>query len=1025
MKQLITVFFLFMLWGSALIAQPPVTEAQARAELEKRGLDEQLIRQKMLEKGIDIDKINKNNPTEVLAAERALEEVIKELEAEKNAVKQGTPTPPAIKAEGIELSNPAIQGVDVVEAVQIQKDTTEKAIEQVKKSDIEATIAEELVEDVNVLPPSPIFGQHIFRNKSIALYRQSQDVKPPDSYVLGVGDIIAISIWGASQTADIFEINNSGYISPSAMPRIYLKGISLGKAKELLFQRYSQFYRFRKEEFEVSVNYSRTITINIVGEVLNFGSFTIPATNTAFNALVAAGGPSDIGSVRNINLMRAGEQPKRIDIYEFLLNPAVQNNFYLQENDYIHVPIADRLVAVSGAVKRPFTYELVKGENLMKLIEFAGGLQNNAYQGNFQITRIVNDEEVILDVNYKDLLVAGRDFDLFNGDKIVVKTIPKPYKNFTEISGAVEFPGKYEHYQGMKISDLLGKGVLSLGSRTDIAFMQRANLDGTVKYLRINLDEIIDNPASPANVELLPQDKLIVYTQAQFTETATFSVVGSVRTPIEFPFDVDENIKVEDAILLAGGVTADVADYAYIKRTDLSKPKERQYIRVNLQNALMNPDSEDNIVLKPFDELRVYSKSGFLDDSDVAIDGAVRTPGAYPFDDSLKVSDLIYFANGLRIDAADFGYLIRTNPASSKIEQYIRLDLKKILEDPNSAENINLAPFDRITVHSSLTYTEEESSIKVSGAVRTPGEFKYAKTFTLKDALTLAGGLRIDAAKSHVDIFRVIIKENEPNESLFLTVAVDDSLNIITKGAEGFQLQPMDHIVVRHITNFDYQVIVNISGEVQFPGSYPLIGENEKLLSVIQRAGGLTNTSFADGATLYRSDGGAGYVIMDLEDVLKNENSRFNYVLKEGDIIDIPKIKELVTINGATRAIELYPDKVALGGKFNVAYHKGKNAKWYIDNYAAGIGENGKKSLITVEHPNGELERTKNFLFWKNYPTVREGSIVTVGVKPPKPPEEKAEKEKEKVDWGKTLADSIAQATAILALVVLIQQINK
>jgi polysaccharide biosynthesis/export protein len=340
--------------------------------------------------------------------------------------------------------------------------------------------------------------------------------------VLGVGDIIAISIWGISQTADIFEINSTGYISPTAMPRIYLKGISLGKAKELLFQRYSQFYQFRKEEFEVSVNYSRTITVNIVGEVLNFGSFTIPATNTAFNALVAAGGPSDIGSVRNINLMRAGEQPKRMDIYEFLLNPAVQNNFFLQENDYIHVPVSERLVEISGAVKRPFQYELIKGENLMKLVEFAGGLQNNAYHGNFQVTRIVNDEEVILDINYKDLLTAGRDFELLNGDKIVVKTIPKPYKNFTEISGAVEFPGRYEHYQGMRLSDLIGKGVLALGSRTDIAFLQRANLDGTVRYRRINLDAIIDDPASPENLDLLPQDKLIVYTQDSLSKARLF-----------------------------------------------------------------------------------------------------------------------------------------------------------------------------------------------------------------------------------------------------------------------------------------------------------------------------------------------------------------------------------------------------------------------------------------------------------------------------------------------------------------------
>jgi polysaccharide biosynthesis/export protein len=497
-----------------------------------------------------------------------------------------------------------------------------------------------------------------------------------------------------------------------------------------------------------------------------------------------------------------------------------------------------------------------------------------------------------------------------------------------------------------------------------------------------------------------------------------------VRNPIELPFDVDKNIKVEDAILLAGGVTPDVAEYAYIKRKDIAKPKERKYIRVNLQNALLNPGSEDNIVLQPFDELRVYSKSSFLDDSDVAIDGAVRNPGSYAYDDSLQVSDLIFFANGLRIDAADFAYLIRTDPTNSQIDQYIRLDVSKIMDDPASAENIMLEPFDRITIYSKLSYTDE-MNIKVSGAVREPGAFSYAETFTLKDALTLAGGLKLEASKSHVDVFRIILKDNEPNESIAATIEVDDSLNIISGATDDFQLMPFDHIVVRSIPDFDFQKIVTINGEVMYPGAYPILDENEKLLSIIQRSGGLTNRAFPSGATLYRSDGGTGYVVMDLVEVLKNSNSRYNFILKEGDVIEIPKVKELVTINGATRAVELYPDKIVEGGKFNVAYHKGKNAKWYVEKYAAGIGENGKSSLISVEHPNGELERTKTFLFFKNYPSVRNGSVVTVGVKPPKPEKEKEETEKEKVDWGKTLADSIAQATAILALVILIQQINR
>ena len=170
---------------------------------------------------------------------------------------------------------------------------------------------------------------------------------------------------------------------------------------------------------------------------------------------------------------------------------------------------------------------------------------------------------------------------------------------------------------------------------------------------------------------------------------------------------------------------------------------------------------------------------------------------------------MIYFANGLRIDATDFAYLIRTDPTDSQIEQYIRLDLKKIIEDPSSNENLNLAPFDRITVYSLLAYTDK-SSIKVSGAVRSPGEFEFADAFTLKDALTLAGGLKLEASKSHVEIFRVIIKDDAPIESIVATIEVDDSLNVVSN-ADGFELQPFDFIVVRNIPDFDFQDLVTIS----------------------------------------------------------------------------------------------------------------------------------------------------------------------------------------------------------------------
>ena len=914
MKRLLGVITL-LLFVHILFAQPPVTEQQAKAELEKLGVDEDLMRQKLLERGIDIDNVDQTNPARLLEVQKAIEEVLAEIEAEKTA-----DTAPL-------QVNPNPQPVPE----QIIVDSTEAAIQELKETDYEEDVAERLVDEFQEdLPPSIIFGQHVFRDKSIKLYRQSEDIKPPDSYILGVGDIVAISIWGDSQESGVYEINKSGFIKPNQMPRIYLKGISYGKAKELLQARYNSYYRFRPEEFEVTINYSRTITVNIVGEALNYGSFTLPAINTAFNALVAAGGPSDIGSVRNIQLIRAGEQPKRIDIYEYLLNPSIQNEYYLQENDYIHIPVADRLVSISGAVKKAYTFELARGEDLKKIIEFAGGFTDDAYKGIIQIKRFVNDEEVIIDVDYRTLENTNKDFQLLSGDFVQVRTIAKPYKNFIEISGAVEFPGRFELTPDMKLKDLISKAVLNEEARTDVAFLQRSNLDGTVRYERINLETIINAPNSASNLDLKPKDNLIIYTKSRYVDDAEFSVLGAVRRPIKIPYSVGKEIKVDDAVLLAGGLTSDATDFAYIKRVDANNSKKTSYIRVDIKNAVLNPGSPENLVLEPNDELKIYSTEIFTD----------------------------------------------------------------------------------------------EASIQVSGAVRKPGEFIYANNFSLKDILSMAGGLKLEAAQSRVEVFRVVFKDDQPTETIIATLEVDDDLNIVSNGGD-FQLAPFDLVVVRRVPEFELQNVITINGEVAYPGPYPLMDDNERLLSIINRSGGLTKEAFAGGATLYREEDNTGYIVVELDDVLKDKTSRSNFILKAGDIIDIPKHRDLVTIKGATKANELYPEKVVQGGKINVAFRKGKSAKWYVDNYAAGVGDNGQRKRITVEHPNGEIERTKSFLFFKDYPSVREGSIVTVGVKPPKKKKDRNGAPKEDVNWGRTLADGLAQATAILSLILLVQQINK
>jgi hypothetical protein len=282
----------------------------------------------------------------------------------------------------------------------------------------------------------------------------------------------------------------------------------------------------------------------------------------------------------------------------------------------------------------------------------------------------------------------------------------------------------------------------------------------------------------------------------------------------------------------------------------------------------------------------------------------------------------------------------------------------------------------------------------------------------------LAGGLKIEAAANKVEVFRLKIEQNESTQTVVGSFAIDSNYNVI--GADNFKLQPFDVVIVRNVPEFSLQRFVQIIGEVKYPGDYALIDKNEKLLNLISRAGGLTLESFPDGATLKRSEENLGDVILDLKTAIKNPNDRHNFILKQGDVLFIPKSKELVTIIGLTNASERYNDQY---GKINVAFNPGKRALYYVKYYAAGVGAEGSRKSIIVRHPNGELKRTKNFGLFKIYPKVRKGTVIEVG--PKKKKKEKSENgiEDKKTDWEQVAAETIAKAVSLITLIVLLRQL--
>ena len=449
-----------------------------------------------------------------------------------------------------------------------------------------------------------------------------------------------------------------------------------------------------------------------------------------------------------------------------------------------------------------------------------------------------------------------------------------------------------------------------------------------------------------------------------------------------------------------------------------------RYEFINIDNVRNNAVSDDNFILRKGDELIISSKASFTDTYTMNIEGAVRGPTemALDIEKNLKISDAVFFAGVLKEDAImDFAYIFRSKLKGAKTQEYISVNLKEAILNPTSSANINLEPGDRLVVYSRYNYLDE-SFIRVAGAVRSPGEFLYNPSLKLKDVLLLAGGFRREASFDKVDVYRLEFQEEKATRVLVANLKVDENYNL-KSGIEDFNLKPFDQIFVRTAPEFELLRNVFINGEVKYPGIYALTEDNTKLASIIKDAGDVTTEAFLKGATLARGKENIGYVIIDLEKALKNPNSYENIILQEGDEITIPKLSNIVSITGATKAYELYPDRILQQGKVQAPYRSGKSAKYYIDEYAGGLSKDASIGKISVIDASGKVTKAKSFLFFKSYPKVGPGAEIRVGYNDIKAKDEKTG-EKENVKWGDILANSIAQATAILSLILLIQNVN-
>ena len=808
----------------------------AYAEAQRQGVDPAELEARLQARGINTATLTM---TDIPRIQPIVEEEIAKMKAEQSA---SASAEQAVESGSLSGTEMAADGAEQKEE-SIQTTTTELATEAVEvvKTKVDSKTPVEVKIDASQAN-TMVFGKHIFTNGSLSLYEVSKDYIPNDSYILGPGDVVTVSIFGKSQADLQFTIKPDGFIEPANLPKIYLKGISLGQAREVVRRRLQNFYQFDKGQFALTLTTARTLTIQITGAVAQPGTYTLSAYNTAFNALIAAGGPSKLGTVRNIQVINGGKV-KELDVYEYLFNPQKQSDYYLQNNDILYVPFIGDLVEVKGSVKQVGVFEMKEKETFSELLEYTGGYLSDALRDEIQLVR--KNKEGSFVKEYSGAELAKLTFE--DGDKVIIATQTSDKKDYVEVNGWVDYPGIYGIRDYPTVKEVLMKVGVREETRMDVAYLTRTNLDGTRSLIRFNPAAELEGADAP--LPLQPEDQILLFNVRDFTDKATVAIEGAVRQPGAFA--LDENANVAYLIDLAKGLKEDAKlDLAYLFRENPDGTTEIETL--NLEDILSGAAFFE---LRDNDVLRVLSEKAFVDASTVSIVGAVRNPIELTVDSAVTVKALIDLANGLKKDArTDQAYIFRTYPDGS--QEILTLDLAAeiAVEDP-----MPLMDKDQVRILSERTYYDG-AVLSISGEVRNGLEMPYDSTITLDEVLTLAGGLTFAGDSSKVVVYRIAFNGKD--------IGKVKEFTLDSRMSGDFTFEPFDAIVVRKKPGFEFQEYVTIGGEVAYPGRYA-IRDGEKVGALIRKAGGLTKEAFPQAASFTRQ--GKGKVFISVDKILRME----------------------------------------------------------------------------------------------------------------------------------------------------------
>ena len=621
-----------------------------------------------------------------------------------------------------------------------------------------------------------VFGRNIFNTRNLT-FEPSVNIATPLNYRLGPGDEVIIDIWGASQNTIRQQISPDGTINIQKIGPVNLNGLTISEANDYLKKTLNKIYNGLNNtndptsDIRLTLGSIRTIQINVMGEVVQPGTYSLSSFSTVFHALYRAGGVSDIGSLRNVQLVRNGKNIATIDVYQFIMKGHIQDDIRLQEGDVVIVPAYDVLVKIDGKVKRPMRFEMKKDENLSTLISYAGGFDADAYTRSLRVVRQNGQEYEVNTVKDLDYSV----YKMRNGDVVTAEAILNRFTNKLEIRGAVYRPGIYQLNGKLNtVRELVNEAQGLTGD----AFLNRAVLyrqreDLTTEVIPVDIKAIMDGTSQ--NIILAKNDILYIPSIHDLEDRGDVVIHGEVAKPDSYPYA--DNMTLEDLIIQAGGlreaasvVRVDVSRRIKNPRSTVDNDTIGQIYTFSLKEGFV-VDGTPGFILQPYDEVYVRRSPGYQAQQNVVVEGEILFGGSYAMTSrEERLSDLINKAGG----TTNYAYLrgakltrVATEGEKKRMGDVIRLmsrqlgeammdslgvrvedtfsvgiDLEKAIANPGSASDLVLREGDVVFI------PKNTNTVTINGAVMVPNTVSYIAGKNIDYYLNQAGGYSDNAKKS-------------------------------------------------------------------------------------------------------------------------------------------------------------------------------------------------------------------------------------------------------------------------------------